>query len=219
LDPHNNVASIYAHTTGDNKDFGVFVYEAELEDDLNPYCTACSAPVDSGPSTVVTDNEYEFLDTTSDLNHADVDLDGWDGDLEFTWPDRDGDTVTTAASTATDTTNSEGATSLGERYFGFTLESPQSDPVVYPDEEEREQPSLSDQLLRLHHWFNYISFCKIKMMAKVGLVDKRLANASPPMCSACLYGKAAQQPWRTKPRANPKPKDMMHSPTPGLIAH
>jgi hypothetical protein len=43
LDPQNNVSSNYAHTAGDDKDFGVFVYQAELEDDLDPYCMACSA--------------------------------------------------------------------------------------------------------------------------------------------------------------------------------
>ena len=69
------------------------------------------------------------------------------------------------------------------------------------------------------------------MMAKAGLVDKKLADAPTPVCSACLYGKATRRPWRTKPKLNPKPKlfkatfpgqvvsvDMMHSPTPGLIA-
>jgi hypothetical protein len=69
------------------------------------------------------------------------------------------------------------------------------------------------------------------MMTKVGLVDKRLANAPTPVCSARLYGKATRRPWRTNPKADPMPKffmatfpdqvvsvGMLHSPTPGLIA-
>jgi hypothetical protein len=108
LDPRNNVASICAHTTDNNKDFDVFVCEAELEDDLNPCCMACSAPVDSGTSAVVTDDECEFSDTSSDLNHADVDLVDWDGDFEFTWHEGDGNTVITAASMAADSINSAG---------------------------------------------------------------------------------------------------------------
>jgi hypothetical protein len=67
--------------------------EAVLEDDLNPFCMACSVPVDSGTSAVVTDDEFKFSDTSSDLNLADQDMDGWDGDSEFTWPEGDGDTV------------------------------------------------------------------------------------------------------------------------------
>jgi hypothetical protein len=78
-----------------------------------------------------------------------VDLEGWDGDSEFTWHEGDGNTVTTAASMVTDSINTEGADSLGERSFDFTLESLQSEWVVNPNEEEREQPSLSIQLLWL----------------------------------------------------------------------
>jgi hypothetical protein len=115
LDPRNNVSSIYACTTGDDEDCRVFVYEAELEDDLNPYCMACSSPMDSGTSAIFTDDEHEFSDTRSNLNHADVDLDGWDGDSEFTWNEGDGDTIPTVASMAADSMESEGADSLGEK--------------------------------------------------------------------------------------------------------
>jgi hypothetical protein len=155
---------------------------------------ACSAPVNSGTSAMVTDDECEFSDTSNDLNHADVDLDGWDGDSEFNWNDRDSNTITSAASTAADYMDSEGADSLGERSFNFTMESPQSERVVNTNEEEREQPSLSAQLLWLCHRFNRISFRKIKMMAKAGLVNKRLTDAPPPTCSARLYGKATRRP-------------------------
>jgi hypothetical protein len=211
LDPSNNVSSLYACTTGDDEDFGVFVYEAELEDEDNPCCMACSAPLDPDSTAIVTDKEHDFSDTESNLNHADADLEGWDGDSEITWNEGDGDTITTAASTAADSLNSEGGShyegaSLGERSFDFSVDSPQSEWVVDQNEEEREQSSLSAQLLRLHHRFNHISFHKVMMMAKRGLVDKKLADAPTPVCSACLYGKATWRPWRTKPKANPKPK-------------
>jgi hypothetical protein len=150
LDPRNNLSSLYARTTGDDEDFRVFVQQAELEDDLNPCCMACSALMGYDSTAIVTDNKHEFSDTDSNLNHADVDLEGWDGDSEFTWNEGDGDTITTAASTAANSLNSEGdshyeGASLGERSFDFTAPSPQSERVA-DHEEEREQPSLSTQL-------------------------------------------------------------------------
>ena len=163
LDPWNNVFSIYACTTGVDEHFRVFVYQAELEDDLNPHCMACSAPVPYNTTAIVSDDKHEFSDTSSHLNHADIDLDGWDGDSEFTWNEGDGDTITTAASRTVNSLNSEGAShyegaSLGERSFDFLEKNPQSEQVADPNEVEREQPSLSAQLLWLHHWFNHISF-------------------------------------------------------------
>ena len=83
-------SNLYAHTTNADEDFGLFIHEAELEDEDNPYCMACSSPLDTGSTAIVTDDEWEVSDTDSDLNHADVDLDGWDGDSEFTWGEGDG---------------------------------------------------------------------------------------------------------------------------------
>ena len=67
-------------------------------------------------------------------------------------------------------------------------------------------------------------------MAKNGLLPKRLAKCPIPVCTACLYGKATKQPWRTKPQTQQgetsQPTepgqvvavDQLISPTPGLIA-
>ena len=59
LDPRNNVSSLYARTTGNDEDFGVFVYEAESEDEDNPCCMACSSPFDSGATAMVTDDDLD----------------------------------------------------------------------------------------------------------------------------------------------------------------
>ena len=58
--------------------------------------------------------------------------DGWDGDSEFTWGEGDGDTITTAASIAADSLNSEGSSHyegahFGERSFDFSEDSPQTE--------------------------------------------------------------------------------------------
>ena len=44
-----------------DEDFGLFVHEAELEDEDNPYCMACSSPFDTGATAVVTDDEWDCL--------------------------------------------------------------------------------------------------------------------------------------------------------------
>ena len=67
-----------------------------------------------------------------------------------------GDTITTAASTAADSLNSEGSSHyegahFGERSFDFSEDSPQTERVVDRNEEEKLQSSISAQLLRLHH--------------------------------------------------------------------
>jgi hypothetical protein len=66
-------------------------------------------------------------------------------------------------------------------------------------------------------------------MAKLGTIPKRLAKCAVPTCSACLYAKAIQKPWRSRTSTNidkaRKLKrhgecvsvDQLVSPTPGLI--
>ena len=85
--------------------------------------------------------------------------------------------------------------------------------------------------IRDSHQFNRIGFAKLQMMAKAGILPKRLAKCNVPVCSACMYGKATWRPWRDKPKAGSntcttKVKylgqcvsvDMLKSPTPGLVA-
>ena len=102
--------------------------------------------------------------------------------------------------------------------------------LVAPDEEDHVE-NLAAELLRVHHQFNHIGFAKLKMLAKSGVLPKRLANAPTPVCSACMYGKATRRPWRDKPKSSEAQKltkikysgqcvsvDMLRSPTPGLVA-
>jgi hypothetical protein len=107
---------------------------------------------------------------------------------------------------------------------GQTLER-----VVDQDEEDKPVENKAAELLQTHHRLNHLPFSKIKMMAEKGFLPRRLANVTPPVCSACLFGKATQRPWRSKPRKDAKVRtatrvgqivsvDMLRSPIPGLIA-
>ena len=98
-----------------------------------------------------------------------------------------------------------------------------------PQREEEKLPSDETLLLQYHHRFGHVSFQRLKDMAKLGIIPKRLAKCQTPVCSSCMFAKASKRPWRNKSRKDfPTPKtldpgdvisvDQMVSPTPGLIA-
>ena len=43
----------------------------------------------------------------------------------------------------------------------------------------------------------------MQLLARSGVIPRRLAKCPVPVCSACLYGKATRRPWRTKPSNDP----------------
>ena len=126
----------------------------------------------------------------------------------------------------------EGADQNEPRQVDFTLtphENATSETTLVEPDKEHKVENLAAKLLCVHHQFNHISFNKLQMMAKAGILPKRLANCQVPVCSACMYGKATRRPWRSKPKSNSPTKeikysgqcvsvDMLKSPTPGLIA-
>ena len=115
----------------------------------------------------------------------------------------------------------------------FNLDGPKGKdkPTVIIDEEDKQETSVEAEFLRQHHRLGHISPKKIRMMARMGILPRRLATCNIPMCTACLYGKATRRPWRQKAatkRIDPtgivtKPGDcvsvdQLESITPGLIA-
>jgi hypothetical protein len=103
-------------------------------------------------------------------------------------------------------------------------------PIIIEDEEDRQPTNQAAELLRYHHQFGHISFRVLVVMAKLGIIPKRLSKCATPTCSACLYAKAIKRAWRSRTTSNTdearKPKkpgecvsvDQLVSPTPGLIA-
>ena len=43
----------------------------------------------------------------------------------------------------------------------------------------------------------------MQLLARSGVIPRRLAKCPVPVCSACLYGKATRRPWRSKPSNSP----------------
>jgi hypothetical protein len=104
-------------------------------------------------------------------------------------------------------------------------------PEVIIDEEDRQSHNDMAKLLTIHHQYAHAPMTKLQLMAKSGILPRRLAKCRIPVCSACLYAKATRKPWRSKPRTRnaedamepSKPGqvvsvDQLVSPTPGLIA-
>ena len=98
------------------------------------------------------------------------------------------------------------------------------------DEEDKQPDNVSSEFLRYHHKFNRISPKRIQLMAKQGILPRRLAKCPIPVCTACLYGKATKRKWRDKNADNESEAyvptrpgevvsvDQLISSTPGLIA-
>ena len=92
------------------------------------------------------------------------------------------------------------------------------------------QKSDEALLLHYHNKFGHLSFRKLKVMAKQGVIPSRLEHTMTPVCTACAYAKMTKRQWRSK---QPKDKgkedvpltpgelvsvDQLVSPAPGLIA-
>jgi hypothetical protein len=84
------------------------------------------------------------------------------------------------------------------------------------------------EYLYWHTKLGHLSKTRMQKLAKRGAIPKSLAKLDPPMCVACIHGKATKKPWRTKANPAKTPKivtipgecvavDQMESSTAGLI--
>ena len=76
-------------------------------------------------------------------------------------------------------------------------------PHIIEDEEDRQVDNVTAEFLKFHHKFNHCSPKRMQLLARSGVIPRRLAKCPVPVCSACLYGKATRRPWRTKPDNTP----------------
>ena len=70
--------------------------------------------------------------------------------------------------------------------------------VIETDEESLSANTPYAELLRWHYRLGHISFSKLKAMARLGIIPKRLANVEHIKCRACQFGKLTRKPWRNK---------------------
>ena len=85
------------------------------------------------------------------------------------------------------------------------------------------------RLATIHERLGHLSFSRLKLLARAGMIPRELASIDPPTCPGCAYGKAHRKPWRYKGSKNRKPikpatrpgqvvsMDQLVSPTPGFV--
>ena len=104
-------------------------------------------------------------------------------------------------------------------------------PITHTIPEDHEPTSLDshDELLRWHYRLGHLSFERIRQLARLGQLPKRILTCKKPFCTACQYGKLTKRPWQAKGDDKKTTKvatrpgqivsvDQLESNTPGFIA-
>ena len=100
---------------------------------------------------------------------------------------------------------------------------------MIPEDDEPNSLDPHDELLRWHYRLGHLSFDRIRQLAHMGQLPKRLLTCKKPFCMACQYGKLMKRPWRVKGDDKSATKvatrpgqvvsvDQLESNTPGFIA-
>jgi len=74
--------------------------------------------------------------------------------------------------------------------------------VIDDDEENLTAISPQTELLRWHYRLGHTAFKRIKLLALLGILPRRLATVESPKCAGCMYGALTKRPWRTKGSSN-----------------
>ena len=74
----------------------------------------------------------------------------------------------------------------------------------------------SSTLLHHHERMGHISFKRLRLMAKKGIISRKFLGQKDPKCQACLMAKATRRRWRTNSK-KPKVKDINQDLTPGQV--
>ena len=125
---------------------------------------------------------------------------------------------------------------LPDEVFRTTDEGPKQSAVdivpeqtEIPEDQDVQGTTPQAEFLAWHCRLGHLPFDRIKHMVKRGDLPNRLLTCKTPKCSACLFGKATERPWRTKAPVNKfsvSPAkipggvivvDQLVSSTPGLI--
>ena len=94
---------------------------------------------------------------------------------------------------------------------------------------DTQHKSLEAELLQYYMDYNHVPFTKLRILAKMGILLRKLVHAQTPACRSCLYAKASKRLWKTKTPNNHESRrkptipgyvsvDMLASPSPGIVA-
>lgn len=72
-------------------------------------------------------------------------------------------------------------------------------PKLEEDEEyDLAAPDPQAELMRWHYRLGHLSFSKLKLLARLGEIPKKLQHVVPPKCASCIFGAMTKVPWRGK---------------------
>ena len=69
---------------------------------------------------------------------------------------------------------------------------------IIPEDQEPTTLDPHDELLRWHYRLGHLSFDRIRQLARMDQLPKRLLTCKKPFCTACQYGKLTKRPWKVK---------------------
>jgi hypothetical protein len=107
-----------------------------------------------------------------------------------------------------------------------------SAPHTVPDEDIDDEPNLPNEQALWAYWHNRLGHPpkkRLRAMARIGKLPRKLADCRMPICPSCVFGKATRRPWRTKGKqvglnsgtitspGDCVSVDQLESPTPGFI--
>jgi hypothetical protein len=85
-----------------------------------------------------------------------------------------------------------------ENLTDFFKESKGPSIILADDSERLAAVSPQAELLRWHYRLGHTSFAKLKLMAALGILPRRLVSVKPPKYAGCTFGAMTKKPWRTK---------------------
>jgi len=119
---------------------------------------------------------------------------------------------------------------IDEQTMDFTQNKTVPQPTVIEDDEAQVSATTDlAELIRWHYRLGHLSYNKIKLLALLGIIPRRLARIKPPKCAGCIFGAMTKRPWRTKGKNKGKVRvakaagdvvsvDQLQSTTPGFLA-
>ena len=72
--------------------------------------------------------------------------------------------------------------------------------------DDEDEPLAADtpqaELLRWHYRLGHISFARLRILALLNVIPRKLLHIKAPKCAGCAYGAMTKRPWRTKATQN-----------------
>jgi len=102
--------------------------------------------------------------------------------------------------------------------------------VIEDEDEPLAAENPQAELLRWHYRLGHLSFARLRILALLGTIPRKLLTVKAPKCAGCMYGAMTRRPWRTRGTQNKNKLrvatapgecvsvDQLESPVQGFIA-